>query len=105
MYFFDSYIVQQKIAPTRLSEYEEKIKEFQTIIISAFNKGLEDSSIVLPKDKNVMDVYYTFMHSLFGLAQKLSVAGNMLDMDLEVSGSGQIELLSEIVISQLKNKS
>ncbi|MBQ2529151.1 MAG: hypothetical protein II547_02740 [Treponema sp.] len=48
------------------------------------------------------ELYFTIMHSLFSLCQKLSLSGEMLEMDLAVKPDRQILLLIEMILSALK---
>jgi len=103
VYFFDSYIVRQKIAYDRLSDYESMILTVQNIIASAMKKGFEDGSLKIEYKDKQNDLYFTMMHSLFSLSQKLALSDNMLEMDSIVQGRTQINLLSSLMLGSLKN--
>ena len=75
----------------------------------AIKRGREDGSISFAGGKNESlknasddELYFTIMHSLFSLCQKLSLSGEMLEMDLIVRSEKQISLLIEIILSALK---
>jgi len=78
------------------------ITTVQNIVKSAIIKGLEDKSIN-EKYKGLEDsLYFTLMHSLFSMAQKLALSENILEMDAIVAGKAQLSLLTELLINSLK---
>lgn len=103
IYFFDSYINRQKISYERLFEYEGMIAEVQDIVANAISKGLSDGSINKSLENQQNDLYFTTMHSLFSMSQKLSLSGNMLAMDSAVNGTAQMELLAEMLLKAIKS--
>ena len=102
IYFFDAYIVCQKISPDRLLPYQQVIESVQKIIAAAIHKGLEDGSINSKYKKSEDELYYSLMHTLFSASQKLSLSGNMLKMDEENDGVQQLKLLGKVLIGGLK---
>ncbi|MCR4734874.1 MAG: TetR/AcrR family transcriptional regulator [Treponema sp.] len=102
IYFFDSYIIRQKIEAEKLTEYEEIIKSVQTIVAAAIHKGIEDGSINIKFKDCENTLYFTLMHTLFSIVQKLSLSGKMLYMDSESPTKSQLELLTKILIEGLK---
>ena len=102
IYFFDAYIVCQKINSERLIPYQEVIETVQTIISKAITKGIEDGSIS-NKYKNLeKQLYFSLMHTLFSATQKLSLSGKMLKMDEDNDDIQQLKLLGKILIGGLK---
>lgn len=102
IYFFDSFAVRTEIEKKRLADYEKVIGSVQEIIAKAINKGLEDGS-VNSKYKNCGDIlYFTLMHTLFSMTQKLTLSGTMLNMDEIVGGKKELETLSNILITGIK---
>lgn len=103
IYFFDSYAVRQQIETKRLQDYELMIATVQNVVKQAIVKGLEDKSI----NQNFMgcedNLYFTLMHAMFNTAQKMSLANGLLEMDQKVSGSSQLNLLTDLLIESLKN--
>jgi len=103
IYFFDSYAVRQQIETKRLQDYELMIATVQNVVKQAIVKGLEDKSI----NPNFMgcedNLYFTLMHAMFNTAQKMSLANGLLEMDQKVSGSSQLNLLTDLLIESLKN--
>ena len=102
IYFFDAYIVCQKISPDRLLPYQQVIESVQKIIAAAIHKGIEDGSINSKYKKSEDELYYSLMHTLFSASQKLSLSGNMLKMDEENDGVQQLKLLGKVLIGGLK---
>ena len=102
IYFFDSYINRQKISYERPFDYEGMIAVVQDIVANAISKGLTDGSISAEYKDHEKDLYFTSMHSLFSLSQKLSLAGNMLAMDSAVNGTDQMRILADLLLKAIK---
>ena len=110
VYYFDSFIKKEKVSRERLAEYEQTITETNEIVVRALEKGLKDGSISFSNSKSevlskssIQEMCTTMMHSLFCLAQKLSISGDLLAMDKIVESRKQIEILVNILLSALKN--
>ena len=82
IYFFDAYVVCQKIDSERLLPYQEVIQSVQIIIGNAIHKGITDGSISPDFKGNEKQLYYSLMHTLFSASQKLSLSGNMLHFSI-----------------------
>ena len=102
IYFFDAYIVCQKIDSERLIQYQMVIESVQKIISQAICKGIEDGSINSQFKSHENELYYSLMHTLFSATQKLSLAGKMLKMDKANDEIQQLKLLGKILIGGLK---
>lgn len=102
IYFFDAYIVCQKIDSERLIPYQEVIQSVQTIIGNAIHKGIEDGSISKKYKDNEKQLYFSLMHTLFSVSQKLSLTGKMLKMDETNDGVQQLKLLGKILLGGIK---
>ena len=102
IYFFDSYAIRTKIEQGRLRDYEVLISTVQDIVENAIKKGLNDGSINSKYKEQSSLLYFTLMHTIFSTAQKLTLSGNLLQMDNIISGKKQLEQLSEILINGLK---
>ncbi len=102
IYFFDAYIVCQKIDTERLLAYQEIIQSVQTIIGNAIHKGIEDGSISSEYKGNEKQLYYSLMHTFFSASQKLSLSAKMLKMDEMNNDVQQLKLLSKVLIGGLK---
>lgn len=110
VYYFDSFIKKEKVTSEKLSEYEQAIAETNSIVLNALTKGIEDGSITFTGSQNkvlaqasVQEMFITMMHSLFCLAQKLSISGDLLDMDRSVAARKQIRILINIILVALRN--
>ena len=102
IYFFDAYIVCQKIEAERLIPYQEVIQSVQSIINDAIHKGIEDSSISSKFKGKEKQLYYSLMHTFFSASQKLSLSAKMLKMDETNNDVQQLQLLSNVLIGGLK---
>ena len=102
IYFFDAYIVCQKIDSERLIPYQEVIQSVQTVIGNAIHKGIEDGSISKEYKDNEKQLYFSLMHTLFSVSQKLSLTGKMLKMDETNDGVQQLKLLGQILLGGIK---
>lgn len=102
IYFFDAYVVCQKIDSERLLTYQEVIQSVQIIIGNAIHKGITDGSISSDFKGNEKQLYYSLMHTLFSASQKLSLSGKMLQMDETNNDVQQLKLLGKILIGGLK---
>ncbi len=109
VYYFDSFINKAKILPDRLKKYESTIMDVNNIVLDALKKGLNDGSINYKASVNneiagadLLELYYTMFHSIFCLAQKLSLTGEILNLDKAVDGRRQINLLVNMFLAALK---
>src|SRR5574344_1704408 len=82
IYYFDSFVHRTGVETVQLGKYEERRK--------GTKEGAEELS-------------YTLTHSLFALAQKLSLSGEMLMMDKDVSAIRQLKTLGSLLIDSLRN--
>ena len=109
IYYFDAYAKKERLSKSSLKRYEGEISSVKEIVVRSITKGRADGSITFGNGKNVGlmassddELYFTVMHSLFSLCQKLSLSGEMLEMDLTVKSDKQISLLIDIILSALK---
>ncbi len=102
IYFFDAYAVCQKISTDRLLPYQKIIESVQEIIAAAIHKGIKDGSISSKYKKQEKELYYSLMHTLFSVSQKLSLSGKMLKMDEANDEIQQLKLLGSIFTGGLK---
>ncbi len=102
IYFFDAYVVCQKISAKRLKAYQVVIESVQEIIEAAIKKGLKDGSIS-PKFKGQeKQLYFSLMHTIFSAGQKLSLTGKMLQMDEINDSVQQLKLLGQLLLGGIK---
>lgn len=103
IYYFDSFIHRSGVTSDKLDEYESDIASTKSIVMEAIKKGISDGSIKLDvaKDQSVDMVYYTMMHSMFAMSQKLALSGQMLNESKSFSGIEQLNLLSKMLIKSI----
>ena len=111
VYYFDSFIKKEKVSADRLAEYEKTISSTNEIVLNALQKGIADGTISFSGSKNevlsqssVQELFATMMHSLFCLAQKLSISGDLLAMDKSVEARKQIEILINILLEAMRTE-
>ena len=111
IYYFDSFIKRDKVSGEKLLEYEQTIAGANDIVIRALEKGIADGTVSFSGSgsdvlaaANVQEMLITMMHSLFCLAQKLSISGELLKMDTAVEGRKQIEILVNLILAALRKK-
>lgn len=102
IYFFDSYVARTEITPERLADYEKIIESVQLIVKKSIEKGINDGSINSKFNNETNELYFTLMHTIFSITQKLCLSGNMLNMDKIISGKKELETLKAILIGGLK---
>ena len=102
IYFFDAYVVCQKIEKERLSSYQTVIESVQNFIAQAIHKGIEDGSISRRYKDKENQLYYSLIHTIFSTSQKLSLSSRMLEMDETNDAVQQLKLLGEILLGGLK---
>lgn len=102
IYFFDAYIVCQKISSDRLISYQKVIQAVQKIIGNAIHKGIEDGSISKEYKDCETQLYFSLMHTFFSVSQKLTLSGKMLKMDQTNDGVQQLKLLGKILLGGIK---
>ena len=109
VYYFDSFVRKERVSPDRLEKYEKTIAGINQIVIDAFEKGRKDGSITFNGGKSaamygaeIHELYFTMIHMLFSLAQKLSLSGEMLYMDLQVRSERQLDLMVRIMLDALR---
>lgn len=102
IYLFDAFIKRENVTPDRLQTYEGKIVKTEQIVLEAIKKGRADNSINA-HDSTDEELYFTITHSLFSLAQKLSLTDEMLFMDKSIPAIKRMELLSKLLLSSIRN--
>lgn len=110
VYYFDSFVKRGNLEQDRLRNYESNISGLKNVVVDAISKGIDDGSIKfrnssndLVKNASVVEIYFTVMHSILSMAQKLSLSGKMLFMDSEVEPRRQMELFVNLLLDELGN--
>ncbi len=109
VYYFDSFITKAGISPEKLKPYEDTVNSTNMLVINSFQKGKADGSICFKNSKNQVisgatdiEMCFTIMHSIFCVAQKLSISGEILNLDRAVDGRRQIEILINILLHAIR---
>ena len=100
IYYFDSYIKRQNIESNNLKEYENTIQEITEIAFKSIEKGFFDGTISFPNE-NIQALTLTITHSVFSLAQKLSLSGGMLNQDISNPPKNQLAILKKLILASL----
>ena len=103
IYFFDSYAVRSKINNQALKDYEKLILSIKKIISQAITKGIKDNSINEKYKNNEELLYFTITHTMFSTIQKLALSKNLLAIDTNQNNIQELKMLSDILISGIKN--
>lgn len=108
IYYFDSFITRGDVGAEKLRRYDETVSITNQLVIKAFSKGKEDGSIRIGKNGSTafsgasdLEICFTMMHSLFCVAQKIAISGEMLQLDRAFEGRRQIEILINMMLSAL----
>ncbi len=96
---FDIFVRKYKISKERLNDYEEKILNLKPYMTDALKKGLNDGSLYF--SYNIDEVYFSVMHTMLSLMQKLSYNGSMLLSDEIVKPALQLRLAGGLLLKGL----
>ena len=103
IYFFDSFAVRSKINNQALKDYENIILSIKDIISKAITKGINDKSINEKYKNKEEELYFTITHTMFSTTQKLALSKNLLAIDTNQNIIQELKMLSDILISGIKN--
>lgn len=104
IYYFDAFVNRNNISQERLSSYDMTIGKTKDVICDALKKGFSDGTINEKwKKEGTEHLYFTVMHSLFSMAQKLSLSENMLEKNRDSNSQSQLELLSRIYLETFRS--
>ena len=99
---FDIFVRRYQIPKERLTEYEECILNLKPYVTNALEKGIQDGT--LDFTCTVEEVYFSVMHTLLSLMQKLSYNGQMLSSDERIGLTLQVRITSDLLLKGLKKK-
>lgn len=99
---FDIFVRRYNIPKERLTEYEECILNLKPYVTDALEKGLKDESLDFPY--TVEEVYFSIMHTLLSLMQKLSYNGYILSSDERIELVLQIRITGNLLLKGLAGK-
>lgn len=98
---FDIFVRKYQISQERLAEYEEEILNLKPYVTKALDKGLKDKSLDFPY--TVDEVYFTVMHMMLSLLQKLACNGNILSSDGQIDLALQVKIGGGLLLNGLRN--
>ena len=96
---FDIFVRKYQISKERLAEYEEGILNLKPYVTDALKKGLDDGSLNFAY--MVDEVYFSVMHMLLSLMQKLSYNGSILSSDEQIDRVLQIKIAGDLILRGL----
>lgn len=99
---FDNYIQSAQIGQDQLTEYEGLIVSLKEYAEAAIRKGQEDGTISCSSP--ISELYFTIFHCMLSTTQKMALQGNLLPMDLIVSGEAQLNLLIQLLLAGLSTR-
>ncbi len=99
---FDIFVRRYNIPKERLTEYEECILNLKPYVTDALEKGLKDGSLDFPY--TVEEVYFSIMHTLLSLMQKLSYNGYILSSDERIELVLQVRITGNLLLKGLAGK-
>ena len=98
---FDLMLLNEKVPPEELKDYEKSIVNFYPLFEKAYVTGLADGSV-----REVPDIklfYVSFAHSLMELSKKL-IQGELLPNDDFSIAEKELEMVIETIIYYLKKE-
>lgn len=98
---FDIFVRKYQISQERLAEYEEEILNLKPYVTKALDKGLKDKSLDFPY--TVDEVYFTVMHMMLSLLQKLACNGSILSSDGQIDLALQVKIGGGLLLNGLRN--
>ena len=98
---FDIFVRKYEISQERLGEYEEEILNLKPYVTKALERGLKDKSLSF--SYTVGEVYFTIMHMMLSLLQKLAYSGSILSSDGQIDLSLQVKIAGELLLKGLRN--
>jgi len=97
---FDIYISNLDKLPPKMDEYQDIINRNNPHLMKIIEIGLKDRSI--RSDLKMDETFTTIMHTIFCLAQKLFLRGNIIPQDSEISPETELNILKDIIINYIK---
>ena len=97
---FDVFVKKYQISEERLTDYESGILKLKPYVTDSLEKGLADKSLFFTC--SVDEMYFSLMHTLLALMEKLAVGGDILSSDQEVEGQKQFHIVTELLLRGIK---
>ena len=89
-----------QISEERLTDYESGILKLKPYVTDSLERGLADNSLFFTC--SVDEMYFSLMHTLLSLMEKLAVGGDILSSDQEVEGQKQFQIVTELLLRGIK---
>ena len=96
---FDKVMEESKL-DIDLNAYETGLTQFKDVFYSAYEDGLKDGSVRKVNDVELF--YYSSAHALIELCKKKSVERDILKQDKDISKTGEVKCLVDIILANLK---
>lgn len=96
---FDVFVQKYQISMQRLAEYDNTILNLKSYVTDALNKGLADGSLNF--SYSVDEIYFSVMHTMLSLMQKLASNGKILSSDERIDLTLQVKIAGELLIRGL----
>lgn len=96
---FDVFVQKHQISYERLAEYENTILDLKSYVIDALEKGLDDGSLKFAY--GVDEIYFSIMHTMLSLMQKLALGGKILSSDERIDLVLQVKIAGELLVKGL----
>ena len=97
---FDVFVKKYEIPKERLSDYESGILKLKPGVTGILEEGRKDGSLRLTG--TVDETYFSLMHTILSLMEKLAANGDILSSDQEVDGERQVQIMLEIILQGLQ---
>ena len=97
---FDVFVKKYQISEERLTDYESGILKLKPYVTDSLERGLADNSLFFTC--SVDEMYFSLMHTLLALMEKLAVGGDILSSDQEVEGQKQFQIVTELLLRGIK---
>lgn len=97
---FDVFVKKYQISEERLADYESGILRLKPYVTDALEKGLADESLFFAC--SIDEMYFSLMHTLLAVMQKLAVGGEILSSDQAVEGNRQFHIATELLLRGIK---
>lgn len=96
---FDVFVQKYHVSRQHLAEYENTILNLKVYVTDALEKGLQDGSLKFAY--SVDEIYFSVMHTMLSLMQKLASNGKILSSDECIGLSLQVKIAGELLVKGL----
>lgn len=96
---FDVFVQKYQVSQQRLAEYEDTILNLKMYVTDALEKGLQDGSLKFAY--SVDEIYFSVMHTMLSLMQKLASNGKVLSSDERIDLALQVRIAGELLVKGL----